>query len=70
MGQGSGSDEGRYINWLSIKNQADRVLEDVKRTLGHVLVGEEHPHIYGFVYDINSGTPIEVPEAMAAGRAV
>lgn len=69
VGKGPGSAEGKYINWLTIKNQADSVLEDVKRIRGHVLVEKNIP-IYGFVYDVKTGKLIEVPEAMAAGRAL
>ncbi|MBS1211714.1 MAG: carbonic anhydrase [Proteobacteria bacterium] len=67
VGKGPGSAEGKYINWLTIKNQAESVLEDVKRIRGHVLVPRNIP-IYGFVYDVKTGKLIEVPEAMAAGR--
>jgi carbonic anhydrase len=69
VGQGPGSDEGKYINWLTIKSQSESVLEDVKRIRGHVLVPKCIP-VYGFVYDVKTGKLIEVAEAMAAGRAV
>jgi carbonic anhydrase len=68
VGQGPGSPEGKYINWLTIKTQADSVLEDVLRIRNHNLVPASIP-IYGFVYDVKSGKLVEVPEAMAAGRA-
>jgi len=68
VGQGPGSAEGKYINWLTIKNQADSVLEDVLRIRTHCLVPRSVP-VYGFVYDVRSGKLVEVPEAMAAGRA-
>jgi carbonic anhydrase len=68
VGQGPGSPEGRYINWLTIKNQEQSVAEDVARIRNHVLVPKNIP-IYGFIYDVRSGKLIEVPEAMKAGRA-
>lgn len=68
VGQGPGSAEGKYINWLTIKNQADSVLEDVLRIRSHNLVPASIP-IYGFVYDVKTGKLVEVPEAMKAGRA-
>lgn len=68
VGQGPGSDEGKYVNWLTIESQADSVLEDVQRIRNHVLVPKYIP-IYGFVYDVKTGKLVEVPEAMAAGRA-
>lgn len=66
VGQGPGSMEGKFINWLTIKNQEISVTEDVKRIRGHVLVPKNIP-IYGFIYDVKSGKLIEVPEAMKAG---
>jgi carbonic anhydrase len=68
VGQGPGSPEGRYINWLTIKNQEQSVAEDVARIRNHVLVPKNIP-IYGFIYDVRSGKLVEVPEAMKAGRA-
>lgn len=67
VGQGPGSSEGKYINWLTIRNQAESVTEDVKRIRQHVLVPKIIP-IYGFIYDVKTGKLIEVPEAMQAGR--
>lgn len=69
VGKGPGSSEGRYINWLTIKNQAESVTEDVKRIRNHILVPKNIP-IYGFVYDVKSGKLVEVAEAMTAGRAL
>ncbi|WP_445369728.1 beta-class carbonic anhydrase [Methylomonas sp. BW4-1] len=67
-GEGPGSTDGKYINWLTIKNQAESVLEDVKRIKAHSLVPSEIP-VYGYVYDVKTGRLIEVPEATAAGQA-
>jgi carbonic anhydrase len=67
-GEGPGSTDGKYINWLTIKNQAESVLEDVKRIKSHPLVPGEIP-VYGYVYDVKTGRLIEVPEATAAGQA-
>jgi len=63
VGRGPGSDEGKYINWLTIGNLAGSVLEDVKRIRGHALVPKYIP-IYGFIYDVKTGKLEEVPEAM------
>lgn len=68
-GNGPGSHEGRYINWLTISNQAQSVLEDVIRVRQHPLVPAGIP-IYGYIYDCKTGKLIEVPEAAAAGAAV
>lgn len=68
-GKGPGSSEGRYINWLTIKNQSESVTEDVLRIRNSPLVPKDIP-IYGFVYDVTSGKLLEVAEAMTAGRAL
>lgn len=66
-GPGPGSPEGKYINWLTIKDQAQSVLEDVKRIRHHPLVPANIP-IYGYIYDVKTGKLMEVPEATAAGK--
>ncbi len=67
-GGGGGSDEGRFINWLTIKNQEKSVVEDVDRIRRHPLVPPEIP-IYGYVYDVKTGRLVEVTDATRAGRA-
>lgn len=67
-GAGPGSPEGRYINWLTISNQSQSVLEDVTRVRKHPLVPGNIP-IYGYIYDCKTGKLIEVPEATAVGAA-
>ncbi len=67
-GQGPGSAEAKYIDWLTIKDQQESVLEDVTRIKGHPLVPSDIP-VYGYIYDCASGRLIEVPAATAAGRA-
>jgi carbonic anhydrase len=66
--EGNGSTEGKYINWLTIKDQAESVLEDVVRIKSHPLVPSDIP-IYGYVYHVKTGHLIEVPEATVAGKA-
>lgn len=68
-GHGPGSSEGRYINWLTIKNQSESVTEDVLRIRNSPLVPKDIP-IYGFVYDVTTGKLVEVSEAMAAGKTL
>jgi carbonic anhydrase len=67
-GEGPGSDEGHYIDWLTIADNTQSVVEDVTRIRRHPLVPKEIP-IYGYIYDVKSGRLVEVPEATAAGRA-
>lgn len=66
VGSGPGSPEGRYINWLTISDQAKSVLEDVIRVRCHPLVPAHIP-IYGYIYDCKTGKLTEVPEASAKG---
>lgn len=66
--ENGGSEEGKYINWLTVKDQKVSVLEDVKRIRKHPLVNPS-VEIFGFIFDVKSGRLIEVPEASAAGRA-
>ena len=65
--EGYGSAEGKYIDWLTIKDQAQSVTEDVVRIKSHALVPSDIP-VYGYIYDVTSGQLIEVPEATAAGK--
>lgn len=66
--EGPGCTEGKYINWLTIKEQHQSVLEDVTRIRNHPLVPSNIP-IYGYIYDVASGSLIEVPAATTAGKA-
>jgi carbonic anhydrase len=68
VGTGPGSAEAQYIDWLTISDNAQSVAEDVTRIRSHPLVPSSIP-IYGYIYDVNTGRLIEVPEAQAAGRA-
>lgn len=63
-----GSPEANFISFLTIKNQPQSVLEDVKRIKNHPLVPSYIP-VYGYIYDVKTGKLIEVPEATKAGRA-
>ncbi len=68
VGQGPGSTAGNFISWLTIKDLAGSVVEDVERIRKHPLVPPTIP-IYGYIYDVKSGQLIEVPAATAAGKA-
>jgi len=63
-----GSDEARFISFLTIRNLADSVTDDVQRIKRHPLVNKAIP-VYGYIYDVKTGQLIEVPEATEAGRA-
>lgn len=67
-GQGPGSKEGKYINWLTISDLAASVVDDVTRIKNHPLVPKQIP-VYGYIYDVKTGGLIEVTEATQIGRA-
>lgn len=67
-GEGPGSTEGNYIDWLTISNNAHSVIEDVERIRNHPLVPRDIP-IYGYIYDVKSGKLLEVAEASKLGKA-
>ena len=66
VGTGPGSAEARYIDWLTITDNAQSVVEDVSRIRAHSLVPGTIP-IYGYIYDVATGRLVEVPEATKAG---
>ena len=58
-GKGPGSPEGEYIDWLTIKDQAESVKADVRRIKNHPLVPDTIP-VHGYIYDCKSGRLAEV----------
>jgi carbonic anhydrase len=66
-GQGPGSTEGRYINWLTFSDNAKSVAEDVARIRHHPLVPGDIA-IYGYIYEVKTGKLVEVPAATQAGK--
>ncbi len=67
IGTGPGSSEAKYIDWLTITDNAQSVVEDVSRIRSHPLVPRNVP-IYGYIYDVTTGRLNEVPEATKAGQ--
>ena len=67
-GDGPGTTDGKFIQWLTINDQAQSVTEDVKRIRNSSMVSPEIP-IYGYIYDCKTGKLVEVPEATTAGEA-
>jgi carbonic anhydrase len=68
VGHGPGSKAGEFIEWLTIRDQAQAVIDDVERIRSHPLVPKSIP-IYGFIYDVHSGTLIDVEGANRIGVA-
>ncbi|HEX7525883.1 MAG TPA: carbonic anhydrase [Gaiellaceae bacterium] len=67
VGSGPGSSEAAYIDWLTIPDRERSVVEDVARIRAHPLVPRRIP-IYGYVYEVESGKLVEVPDATKAGK--
>ena len=51
---GGGSNEGEFVDWLTIRNLRESVVTDLERIRRHPLVPPDIP-IHGFVYDVRSG---------------
>ncbi len=66
IGKGPGSRAGEFIEWLTIADQKQAVVDDVLRIRNHPLVPRSIP-IYGYVYDVTNGSLIEVEGATKAG---
>jgi carbonic anhydrase len=67
VGAGPGSAEANYIDWLTIADNAQSVIDDVTRIRSHPLVPGRIA-IYGYIYDVATGRLVEVPEATKAGQ--
>lgn len=67
VGEGPGSDEAAFIDWLTIRDREGAVVQDVRRLRRHPLVPGD-VRIHGFLYDVASGRLLEVEEATRAGR--
>jgi len=68
IGKGPGSRAGEFIDWLTIPDQKQAVVDDVLRIRTHPLVPPSIP-VYGYVYDVKSGKLLEIEEATKAGAA-
>jgi carbonic anhydrase len=68
VGKGPGSSEAAYIDWLTISDAQQSVVDDVSRIRNHPLVPGGIP-IYGYIYDVKTGRLEEVAAATAAGKA-
>jgi carbonic anhydrase len=68
VGHGPGSRAGEYIEWLTISDQRQAVLDDVERIRTHALVPKSIP-VHGYLYDVHSGKLIEVEGARAIGAS-
>ena len=67
VGKGPGSRAAQFIEWLTIADQQQTVVDDVLRIRNHPLVPHTIP-IYGYIYDVQSGKLLEVKAATKAGE--
>jgi carbonic anhydrase len=65
-GKGPGSRQGDFIDWLTIRDQAESIASDVERIRSHPLVPRSIP-IRGYIYQVETGRMVEVPAARAIG---
>jgi carbonic anhydrase len=68
VGEGPGSRAGDYIIWLTISDPHQSIVDDVRRIREHPLVPSRIP-IYGFIYQVETGSLIEIEAANALGRS-
>lgn len=68
-GTAEGRPDGDFIDWLTIRNQEESVITDVRHIRMHPLVPQDIP-IYGYIYDVRSGKLMEVAKATEVGRPV
>ena len=68
VGNGPGSRAAQYIEFLTIPDQKQAVIDDVERIRNHPLVPAPIP-VYGYVYDVKTGKLIEIEEATKIGAA-
>jgi carbonic anhydrase len=68
VGAGPGSPAGKDVDWLTISDREQAVVDDVRTIRNHPLVPARIP-VYGYVYDVKTGRLNEVTEATKAGRA-
>lgn len=66
-GDGPGTPDGKFVQWLTISDENQSVVDDVARIRNNPMVPADIP-IYGYIYDCKSGRLVEVPDATAAGK--
>jgi len=66
VGKGPGSRAGEYVEWLTVKDARQAVLDDVARIRTHPLIPKSIP-VHGYIYDVKSGKLQEVEGAKALG---
>ena len=65
VGAGPGSAEAEFVDWLTIRDQAESVRADVRRIRAHPLVPRDFP-VHGYLYEVTTGRLVAVPPASGA----
>ncbi|HEX5855332.1 MAG TPA: carbonic anhydrase [Thermoanaerobaculia bacterium] len=65
-GRGPGSAEGEFVDWLTIRDQAESVRADVRRIRAHPLVPRAIS-LSGYIYDVRTGRLVGVPGTESPG---
>ena len=68
VGTTPGSRAGEFVEWLTIPDQRQAVLDDVQRIRTHPLIPSAIP-VYGYLYDVAGGKLLEVEGAAKAGAS-
>jgi carbonic anhydrase len=68
VGEGPGSHEAEFIDWLTIEDRERAVVTDVRRLRFHPLVPADVA-IHGFLFDVATGRLVEVEAASRIGRS-
>lgn len=68
VGEGPGSDAAKDIDWLTISDPQQALVDDVTRIRNHPLVPPRIP-IYGYIYNVETGALDEIAAATEIGRA-
>ena len=68
-GKNEGRPDGDFVDWLTIRNQAESIVADVRHIRMHPLVPQDIP-IYGYLYDVKSGKLMEIAQATEVGRSL
>jgi carbonic anhydrase len=63
-----GGSKANNISFLTIADQTESIIEDVRRIKDHPLVPTNIP-VYGYIFDVKSGKLIEIPENNKLGKA-
>jgi carbonic anhydrase len=67
VGEGPGSREAEYVEWLAIRDQRQSIVDDVRRIREHPLISPKIA-VYGLLFHVATGRLEEIPEATAVGR--